>query len=349
LGLLADTISDARRPLDGWVRRSAADEPDAGAPDEETGVDSAPPGIQTIYRFQKEGPVRSREASFQFGGGSNRSPAGDPLSAEGEAGRLVPTAKSVGITDISVKGDSRGSSLETGQEERASPSKIAAAGVVSASIPVQSDVSPVPVEAESSRAVQYVVPDGSEPTVSESGETFGSRLTGRGAPSETYRLPPRDREYQPAEPAAHPARAAARGAAKSVAGSGQSETRSPMPAGAGAGHAAERFAEGIAADGGGAAGPSGRQPTSPSGLGIPDAPARSIPGEARPAMPREPAAHAPFGPAKPNPATVSIESEPRLVIGRIDVVVLARETPKPATAAADEQRGFLSRNYLKRL
>jgi hypothetical protein len=30
-------------------------------------------------------------------------------------------------------------------------------------------------------------------------------------------------------------------------------------------------------------------------------------------------------------------------------VVLARETPKPATAAADEQRGFLSRNYLKRL
>jgi hypothetical protein len=122
-----------------------------------------------------------------------------------------------------------------------------------------------------------------------------------------------------------------------------------MPAAVIADHAGERIAGGIAADDGGVAGSSGRQPTTPSGLRKPDASARSIPGEVQPATPREPALRAPVGPGKPNPATVSIESEPRLVIGRIDVVVVAREPPKPATTAADEQRGFLSRNYLKRL
>jgi hypothetical protein len=42
-------------------------------------------------------------------------------------------------------------------------------------------------------------------------------------------------------------------------------------------------------------------------------------------------------------------AEPHLVIGRIDVVVLAAPAPVPASAPGAPDRGFLSRNYLKRL
>jgi hypothetical protein len=42
-------------------------------------------------------------------------------------------------------------------------------------------------------------------------------------------------------------------------------------------------------------------------------------------------------------------AEPHLVIGRIDVVVLTAPSPVPASAPGAPERGFLSRNYLKRL
>ena len=48
-------------------------------------------------------------------------------------------------------------------------------------------------------------------------------------------------------------------------------------------------------------------------------------------------------PAKPRPA------EPSLVIGRIDVVVVAREPQAATPTRADNHHGFLNRNYLKRL
>lgn len=335
MGLFSDTISDARRPLDGWVRRTTADEPDAGASEDETVVDSAPPGIQTIYRFQKEGPAGSREASHQFGDGSIRQPAGDPLSAEGEAGKPVPTATNVGITDISVKGDSRGSNLETGHKERASPSKVTAASSVSASIPVQSEVSPAPFEAEFSRAVQEsVAPEGREPSASKHGETFGSRITGRGAPSETHplRLP-----------------LALQSLAASAADRGQMEVEMPLPAPSSGLSAGERRVGGVAAEQGSAARASDRPLATPSGLRIPGAPDRPRSGEARAASPREIAGQVPVGSGKAQPPAVAGDAEPRLVIGRIDVVVVSREAPKQATTAAAEQRAFLSRNYLKRL
>jgi hypothetical protein len=46
-----------------------------------------------------------------------------------------------------------------------------------------------------------------------------------------------------------------------------------------------------------------------------------------------------------NPAA----AQPGLVIGRIDVVVVAAPAALPAQAPAPGERGFLSRNYLKRL
>lgn len=46
--------------------------------------------------------------------------------------------------------------------------------------------------------------------------------------------------------------------------------------------------------------------------------------------------------------TPAAAAEPRLVIGRIDVTVI-NSTPATAPAAQRTDRGFLSRNYLKRL
>lgn len=43
------------------------------------------------------------------------------------------------------------------------------------------------------------------------------------------------------------------------------------------------------------------------------------------------------------------EEAPRLVIGRIDVVVVAAAAPPQPQPSARADRGFLSRNYLKRL
>jgi hypothetical protein len=40
---------------------------------------------------------------------------------------------------------------------------------------------------------------------------------------------------------------------------------------------------------------------------------------------------------------------PNLVIGRIDVVVVADAPPAPAARPAASDSGFMSRNYLKRL
>jgi hypothetical protein len=53
-----------------------------------------------------------------------------------------------------------------------------------------------------------------------------------------------------------------------------------------------------------------------------------------------------------NPASALAEAQsPRLVIGRIDVVVIAKEQPanNPSAPAGRVNTGFFSRNYLRRL
>lgn len=55
-------------------------------------------------------------------------------------------------------------------------------------------------------------------------------------------------------------------------------------------------------------------------------------------------------PAGTAPAKAPVPSSaPNLVIGRIDVTVVAHETKAPAATRGDTDRGFLSRNYLRRL
>ena len=206
MGLFDDTIRDARRPLAGaWVWRAAADdETEVDQPmvvDEP--ADSEPSGMQTVFRFQKAGspamPGGSREASFQRGAEYNRLPAGDLLPAGAEDESPEPPAVNVtGNRGISVASDSRTSNLETGQEEHASPSKMAVAnaGIESATT-VQSVVSPDPVGTKPSRGQQPNIPEGSEQPVSRSGEPYQSGPTGRGAPSEFFfSLPPGTRPIE---------------------------------------------------------------------------------------------------------------------------------------------------------
>jgi len=311
MSLFNDTIHDARRPLaGGWVRR-ASDESEASTPEEDFAQDSTPSGMQTVFRFQKAGQFLPREASIQPGAGHSRPPAGDPLSAGAEVESPRSPATNDGETLISVLGDSRESALETGQVIHGSPGKVAAANVVSESKTHQSVVLPGPIETELNREThRSEIPEGSERLVSRQRETFLSRPTGRGAPSETTLA------------TAQPGAAARTTQATELASGFTSQSAAPQ--------SFER-------DGGAAI------------ANVESSPARESLSETR--------ASAATRPNRPNYAaspTLDRGSElapPRLVIGRIDVVVVAAAAaapPQPQPSARAD-RGFLSRNYLKRL
>lgn len=326
MGFFDATIRDARRPLPGgWVRRSAADGP-APTPDDEADFDPGPSsGMETVFRFQKaESPAMPgglREASYRPGTGESRLPAGDPLSAGGEVERPMPTATNVeGNQSISVKGDSGGSELETGQVERGSPGDATAANAVSGSRSFRADVSFGPFEPGYDRATHKSdAESGGERSVSRQDETFLSRVPGRGAPSETSPMP-----AVAAMPDRVPA-AAGRGPRDAAAGG-------PPPL--------------IAVAGGDAAVPS----TPFAGEATPAAavpPAFAVSSTPAQSGPRDPGGAV----GRPGHAPTTRDTAPALVIGRIDVVVVARD-PQPAAPASSASRsdtGFLSRNYLKRL
>lgn len=375
MSLFADTISDARRPLAGWLRRAATDSAESAesaAPEDEAADVDTPPGINTIFRFQKEGSLRSREAPFQQGSGGIRQPAGVPLSAGGEVERPEPSAPHVGNNGMSVKGDNRGNILGTGQKERIGPSKVEAASAVSVSIPVQSVVSSAPFEAELSRVKsESETPDGSEPTVSESGETFESRPTGRGAPSEPSASP-----TPPAWPAAG-AGPLPQPASGTGGGSPPAQTEDPRPPDQATPRRGAAFAAtGLDTSGSAAvtvgvtaapALPHGAAPrsaltTAPASAASPmdaDLAAAGAPPAAMTARQRPfgrdeatAAERRPVGAPRATPAAAASAVEPTLVIGRIDVVVLAHDAPPAHDApqrVAAETRGFIARNYLKRL
>lgn len=318
MSLFNDTIHDARRPLaGGWVRRSL-DESEAGAPEESLLQDSVPSGMQTVFRFQKAGQAMPREASFQPGAGLSRSPAGDPLSAAAEGESPRPSATNDGETLISVSGDSRESELETGQVIHGSPGKVAAANVVSESKTHQSVVLPGPIETELNHEThRSEIPEGGERLVSGQSETFQSRPTGRGAPSESSLT------TATARPGA-----AARGTQGVAFAADFKPAHEPDPA---APWMAER--DGGAADGAFKASPAREFP--------PETRASAAAAATRPGR----AAHM----ASPGPDRARETSPPGLIIGRIDVIVVADAAPVQPQPTARADRGFLSRNYLKRL
>lgn len=339
MGLFHDTLRDARRPLaGGWVRRTEMDESES-LPEEGFAQDSEPSGMQTVFRFQKEGRIPSREASIRSGAVSTRLPAGDPLSAGVQGESPKPSAKNVGATHISVLGDSRESELETGQEERISPTEVAAANVKTESKTFQSVVSSEPIEAGSYRERQPETPEGSEQLVSRQSETFLSRPSGRGAPSETYlnaAIPPRVAGLA-SPPGARALIQAGETAADDLSSQASDlalPSASPVRHPTGFQAATQRDADGGAAA---AYGEFSIAREATPGTAYPQRPGKLDYRSAALASRSYPSARAP----EPTP--------PSLVIGRIDVVVVAKLAPAQPGPAPHSERGFLSRNYLKRL
>jgi hypothetical protein len=365
MGLFGDTLHDARRPLAGaWVRRS----PD----DAEAMPDELPDtGMQTVFRFQKGEssamkPLGSHEASPGPVAGSPVMPAADPLSVGAEVGTPEPLAKNVnGNEGISVFLEvSRTSELATGQAIHRSPGKMAAANAKSGSGAHQSEVSSGRLETEPYREPHKSnIPEGSERLVSENGETSGSRPSGRGAsPSETHAdLATLTRA------AAHPAaiegeREIVRTEAHVPAGQPTMSPSLPSPT-RGGGEMPEAVSDTSRLAHAGVATPILTTPTttppSPTrGTSPQDAGRNAV---AVPNAERDgPQAHRGLGRGTSQPA-ISIgdrEASPRprapepappsLVIGRIDVVVVA-DAPAKSQPAARPDTGYLSRNYLKRL
>jgi hypothetical protein len=351
MGLFDDTIRDARRPLPATrVRREPL--PDMETPEEEPLEPGTPSGMTTIFRFQKGGdpPVmgaRSREASFRLGVGENL-PSGDPLSVGSEVEKPDFSAKDVnGNRDIiSVLGDNRGNELATGQVNHGSPGKRTAAEMIAESRMHQSVVVPEPVESDSVHQThRSQLPEGSGRFVSEREETYQSRVSGQGAPSDSFSAPVTP--LRPERPGTT--------VAGQPEGLGNPQlTAIPLPGSAGL-RETNNPAQGNGPPSGVIA-PAGGQPNLPDTVKgqqaaadasqHPDPPGRS----ATPAVPssRMEGIHVPVEHLS---SRASGEEQPRLVIGRIDVVVVSREQQPPTRSvpSARTDPGFFSRNYLKRL
>lgn len=338
MGLIADTLRDARRSL------VAPGPPQAGEPPaRDAGGGAAAPVAEEyltrplresaaagVCEVQEEGQHLSREASFQFGGGERRLPAGDPLSAGMDAERPKSLATNVGLSDVSVGGDKRESKLATGQDQGRSPGKVAAAKVSSESKTHQSEVLPGPIEAESDHQRQRsTTPEGSARSVSRPVETFLSRPSGRGAPP--GRLPTSAAGTAPGSPAPGRAESSPGGTPCAPGEAGPLATAvipSVAPTGRAAPPAAADAADAADAAGRGASSrliAAARGPRAAAASGAAHASDRG-------ATPREPE----FAP-------------PSLCIGRIDVTVLADSVPPTSAASPPGEPGFLSRNYLRRL
>ncbi|MDD2463326.1 MAG: hypothetical protein PHI97_04960 [Desulfobulbus sp.] len=328
MSLLGDTIRDAHRPLpggdNGWLRRMPLEEYADSSPEE----DMASLGMQSVSRFQKEGlsPTMTapREASFRSGG----TLADDPLSVESKVEKSsVSTSGVNGNEDIfSVLGDNRGNELATGQVNHRSPSWTTAAKMSSETSTHQSEVMSEPIESDSAhQRHQSHEQQGIARFVSEQEETYQSRVPGQGAPSESFTAPINPlRSVQPGPtPVGWP----------SVPG------QILWPAGAAPGQAVDpQGSVGENADSFQVSSPPPEEP-----VGIPQAAtAMSSP------FAREFSPSAPGGQSASSPME---SSSPQLVIGRIDVVVVAKQEQAATRALSSRQSdsGFVSRNYLKRL
>lgn len=374
MGLFLDTLHDARRPVSGtWLRRSGDGESEGPAGPEEFPVAEEPPpsGMSTVFRFQKAGPAvsrpsASREASFRADAGRTRIPSGDPLSAAIQVEGPESSATDVnGDEGISVRSVNRGSELETGQPGHPGPSKKTAANVNSET--------EVPRSAQSSESFDSVsfrethksrIPDGSERTVSQTGEAFpASRPSGRGAsPSDSFV----DASTNPPAGVTTARRAAPvspRVLSTAAAGAGMG-AEPGANAGPNAGPNAGTVARVEARSPDAMLPPNPRGIPSPTPYGAPANPGgQTLPPAgptlvaSRPASARAASAGSGEG---PDPATMgpgrspgrpAEQVPPSLVIGRIEVVVLS-SAPAPAettSAPASPDRGFTSRNYLRRL
>jgi hypothetical protein len=385
MSLLDDTIRDARRPL---VLRHSASESASAAADETLAAsrDDAPwPATRAAGEardghpanqarddrddFRREGQSMPREASYPSGSGISRLPAGDPLSAAMDAERPKSSAKNVGLSDVTVMGDSRTSELATGPENGGSPGKVAAAAAGSASMALQSAVLPGSSEAEWSRARSLsMTPEGSTTTVSADGETFLSRPPGRGAPSENLHPTSAGTPARPAATSRGDRAAPPGGASTGAAGAAESADSADSADSANstgcddaatalqARHAVHalhalhaRQATGTARAGG---------TPGPALPARPDPPRQCVAMGARTADARYAGQVVDLSGVQLRPAqAASDDAAPTLSIGRIDVTVVTDAVPALSTDSASVPEasgeagvtGFLACNYLKRL
>nr|WP_320010941.1 hypothetical protein [uncultured Desulfobulbus sp.] len=329
MSLLGDTIHDARRPLPGRTAGQlrpmvSADYTESNPEEEQTSSE-----LQTVFRFQKEGlpspKTGSREASFRSGADTSL-PAGDPLSVESAVERPSLFTSDVNGNEgiFSVKGDNRGNELETGQSNHRSPSWSTAAKMSAVSSTRQSEVMSEPNESVSAhQRHQSREQNGSGRTVSEQEETYQSWIPGQGAPSESFFTAP-----------ITPLRSVTPGPTPVERPHVPGQT--PRQAEAVPGQAVEFF-EAV-----------------PGEVGIPPAEeqeSRAIPAQSR--TPWQPTAvqDPVYSPQLIESQPSAADSGPRLVIGHIDVVVVAEsKQARPGTPVRSRTNsGFVSRNYLKRL
>jgi hypothetical protein len=345
MGLFNDIIRDAHRPLAAGRLRRSPDEAGIEAPLEQPDLAPEEPdsGMHTVFRFQKgESPAASggsREASPRSRARTAGALTADPLSTGAEVEAPEPSVnESVsGNEGISVVEVNRGSELATGQVRHVPTDKMAAANVKSESHTHPSASLSERVETESFREVQKSdIPESRERSVSGNEVASQSRPSGRGAsPSET---PPPDGPHggessitkASTRPAADPGPAWGRpnpppGWDRSAHDAGL--TNEPTPA---------------------------LQPATP-----PSPPADAPPVE-RP-LRRPLKATSAISPRTPEPPVAVTSARrpapgppesasPSLVIGRLDVVVVADPPARSKGTAAPQSSGaFLNRNYLKRL
>jgi len=355
MGLLDETISDARRSLPGASRGATGSrlEPAADrgwdAPADEPMEQAAPAAMETMFGFQKEEPpavpAGLREAPCRL----ERMPAGSPLFVESEVGKPDLSAMDVKDDVISVMGDNRGNELATGHVNHGSPGKRTAASVTAESKTRQPVVVSEPIETALDHDTQKSrPPEGIARCVSEREETHQSRVSGQGAPSDVFAAPITPLRSETPGPTA----------ARHSENSGRLRTLAAAVPGRAAAVSNGDVADGPPQGVESAAGPERSNDREPSAASpaLAFAEARSD-NRSRRALETEaasPSANGPLPPADRRPGSTRAQSQPQppgLVIGRIDVVVVAREQPanNPSGPAGRANSGFFSRNYLKRL
>lgn len=288
-------------------------------------------------------PAGLREAPCRL----ERIPAGSPLIVESEVGKPDLSAMNV-IDDVfSVMGDNRGNELATGQINHGSPGKRTAASVTAESKTRQPVVVSEPIETALHHETQKSrIPEGSARCVSEQEETYQSRVSGQGAPFDAFAAPIIPlRSETPGPSAARSPENAGRLRTSAVAVPGRAVAVNHGDDPDGSGHSVESAAGGEQ--------PTGRERRAARpAVAFADAESDH---RSRRAMANGAASlsgNAPLPPAdhRPGPAGTQPQS-PGLVIGRIDVVVVAGNQPAgaPSGPAVRTNSGFFSRNYLKRL
>lgn len=343
MGLFRDTIRDARHPVRSsrpLVRRMSDEpvpEPMTPAPPVPASMEEQPDGALTLYRFQKEGQLAPREVPKRVDTGPVQRRHGDPslgVDRSSESGERVTKSieNAVLIDDGSVIASSRKNGLATGKGDTAHSMRQDSTVNEASSIglhgfkqqQVSDDLNSVesplgqhdPVDTYSSDNLQR-----------ETGERELSRDAGLGTPSETFSVRwSADENVSPAASDIEPL---------------NSTQAEPKPRST---RTRQREAQAPLLD-------TASDKTSSARM-LDDAAGASTPQPMAETMPSANAADDVFAPIEAKPhdrAERAAQTEPRVSIGQIDVVVVSSAPEPKAPAQARKPDNIASRRYWRRL